>query len=126
MNNEEFINTLVDVFPEIKDDVLDEDNDGLISLQIGYFKKFVQNAIDGDDLITVKKCFQFINDNIEKVEYNVENSIYLSFLNKLSFDKNPKAEKLLSKKLRSAKSDLDNYDASKKTNAKLNKFLDNL
>ncbi|MBB6273363.1 hypothetical protein HDF26_003823 [Pedobacter cryoconitis] len=126
MNNEEFITTLVSVFPEIKEDILDEDIDGLITLQIGCFRKFTQEAIDGNDLPVIKKCFQFINDNIGEVEYRVENAIYLSFLNKLNFDKNPNAKRLLSKKLLSAKDDLDKYDASKEINVKLNKFLDNL
>ncbi|MFC1226683.1 hypothetical protein ACFE6N_22960 [Pedobacter sp. BG31] len=126
MNNEEFMNMLVGMFPKIKDDVLDEDVNGLVGLQIGYFKRFVQNAIDENDLIEIKKCFQFINDNIEKVDYKVKNAIYLSLLNKLSFDKNPNAEKFLPKKLLSAKGDLDDYEASKITNIKLNNFLDNL
>ena len=126
MNSEEFINVLVSIFPKIKNDVLDEDVNGLVGLQIGYFKRFVQNAIDENDLNEVKKCFQFINDNIEKVDYKVKNAIYLSLLNKLSFDKNPNAEKFVPKKLLSAKSDLDNYEASKNTNIKLNNFLDNL
>lgn len=126
MNNEEFINRLVSVFPDIKDDVLDEDIDGLITLQMGCFRKFTQDAIDGNNLIIIKNCFQFIDDHIGAVEFRVENAIYLSFLNKINFDKNPGTKKLLSKKILTAKDDLDNYDASKETNVKLNKFLDNL
>ncbi len=126
MNNQEFINTLVTVFPEIKDDVLDEDNDGLINLQIGYFRRLAQKAIDDNNVFNIKKCFQFVDDNIEDVEYKVENALYLSFLNKLDFAGNLKAEKLLPKKLLNAKRDLDNYENSKETNVKMNKFLDNL
>lgn len=126
MNSEEFINILVSMFPKIKDDVLDEDVNGLVGLQIGYFKRFVQNAIDENDLNEVKKCFQFINDNIEKVDYKVKNAIYLSLLKKLSFDKNPNAEKFIPQKLLSAKSDLDDYETSKNTNIKLYNFLNNL
>jgi len=126
MNNKEFINALIKVFPEIKDDVLDEDNDGLITLQISFFRKFAQNAVDNDDLLTIRKCFQFVDDMIGNVDDRIENALYLSFLNKLSFVGNPGAEKLLSNKLLGARSEINDYENSKSNNVKLNDFLDDL
>ncbi|KQM75258.1 hypothetical protein ASE74_20785 [Pedobacter sp. Leaf216] len=126
MNNKEFIKILINAFPEIKEDVLDEDNDGLITLQIGYFKRFAQKAIDENNSGKIKKCFKFIDDTIGKVDSRLENAIYLSFLRKLDFDKNPNAKKILSKKMLLAKNDLDRYDTSSGTNDKLNKFLNDL
>jgi len=126
MNNKEFISTLIKVFPEIEDDVLDEDNNGLITLQISFFRKFTQNAVDNNDLLSIKKCFQFVDDMIGNVEDRVESALYLSFLNKLSFVRNPGAEKLLSNKLLGARSEINDYENSKSNNVKLNEFLDDL
>lgn len=130
MDRKEFIATMLETFPEIKDEVLDEDNNGIITLQIGCFKRFTQRAIDENNLEIVQKCFQFIDDTIEKAggksKSKVENAIYLSFLAKLNFDNNPNAKKYLSKKLLLAKNDLDQYEQSGSKNNKLNKFLNQL
>lgn len=124
MTSKEFIKIMVNVFPEIKEGVLDEDNEGLITLQIGDFRRFAQKSIDENNPDRIKECFQFIDDAIEHVDSRVENAIYLSFLAKLDFAKNPRAKKLLSKKMLMAKNDLDKYDTSSEINDNLNKFLD--
>lgn len=122
-NERTFINELVSVFPSIRAEVLDEDYSGLISLQIGCFKRFTQKAIDSNDLGTVKQCFDFVEANIGNVEHKIENALYISYLGKLNIPKNSRVEKLLPKRLRNALIDLNAYNTSNSTDDRVNKFL---
>lgn len=86
-----FIEVLICTFPEIKDEVLDEDWVDITSLQIACFTRFTQKAIDANDNDIVLRCFQFVDSNIDNVIFKVENSLTISWLGKLNFDKNKKA-----------------------------------
>lgn len=121
-----FIEELVLTFPEIRDEVFDEDYLGLISLQIGCFRRFTQNAININDLETVQKCFDFVDNNLDIVEFDVENSLVISFLGKLNFDKNIGASKLLSSKLTEMIEVLKSYYSSFSKDKKLLNFLKDL
>ncbi|HEY9194839.1 MAG TPA: hypothetical protein VIM77_01195 [Mucilaginibacter sp.] len=82
----EFINELTTLFPEISAEVLDEDIEGLISLQIGCFRRYTQNAIDHNQLQTVSKCFRFAESCIDSVDFEVENSIAISWAARIKFE----------------------------------------
>jgi hypothetical protein len=125
-NEQAFIKELISAFPEIKNEILDEDYAGLISLQIGCFKRFTQKAIDNNDLDVVKKSFQFVEANIGTVEHKIENALYISYLGKLNIVKNSKVEKLLPDSLKRALFELNAYNTSGSKNEKLNKFLNDL
>jgi len=118
-----FINELINTFPEIRDEVLDEDCIDIISLQIGCFRRFTQKAIDINDIVKVLKCFQFIDENIEKVGFNIENSLTISWLGKLNFDKNKNAYAHLSSALKDSYINLHQYYEEQPKNEKLNSFL---
>lgn len=120
-----FINELVGAFPEIEEEVTDEDYKGLIGLQIGCLTRFTQKAIDNNDLDMVTKSLNFVEDNIGKVEHKIENSLYISYLGKLNIIKGSKAEKLLSGNLKKVYAGFNNYAASSQ-NEKLNNFLKSL
>lgn len=125
-NNDAFIDELVDAFPEIREEVLDEDYVGLITLQIGCFRRFTQKAIDAKDLDIVRKCFQFVDVNIGVVENKIENALYISYLAHLNIVKNSKVEKLLPNKLKNALIDINTYNNSSTKNNELNNFLKDL
>ncbi|MEE1946447.1 hypothetical protein VRU48_15085 [Pedobacter sp. KR3-3] len=120
-----FINDLVNNFPEIKEEVLDEDIADLLSLQVGCFKRFTQNAIDLNDLITIERCFGFVDENFEQVIFKIENSLVISFLGHLDFSKNPKIEKMLSEKLKKILKALRLHESQPK-DEKLKGFLKGL
>jgi hypothetical protein len=122
-NSTEFINLLIETFPEIKDELLDEDYLGLISLQIGCFRRYSQNAIDDNELNIVSKCFLFVESNFDNVEAPIKNSLYISYLGKLQFEKNIKAEELLPQKLRDAIDELKKAHEIPSKNKKLIQFL---
>ena len=126
MNDKTFLNELIDNFPEIRDELLDEDFKDLIYLQIGCFKRFTQSAIDKEKLDVVKKCFQFIENRLDSLDQKVENAVYISYLSKLEIKKNSKTEKLLSKKMKSIIFEFEKYEKSNSKNEKLNDFLKNI
>jgi hypothetical protein len=70
-NVENFVNDLINTFPEIKEEVLDEDYEGLITLQIGCFMRFINNAIKANNLVLFKKCMDFIQENINIVDKRI-------------------------------------------------------
>ena len=122
-NNTSFISDLINTFPEIKEEVLDEDWLNLISLQIGCFRRFTQKAIDNNNISLVIKCFRFADDNIDIAEFNIENSLAISWLGKLNFDNNKNAYQLLSPKLKELYVKLQKHYNEPSGNEKLNKFL---
>lgn len=90
-----FINDLILAFPEIEEEVLDEDNLNSITLQLIEFKAFTQKAIDSNDLETVKRCFEFVASNWNSIEFEMENSLTITYLAKLKIIKDSNAERLL-------------------------------
>lgn len=129
MNNlkdyQTFIDELINKFPEIENEILDDDYAGIISLQIGCFMRFTQNAIETNNYKIVKKCFNFVDSNIGVVEHKIENSLIISYIDKLDV-KNANIEKLLTQKLRKILIELNNYNTSSSKNIKLQNFLDSL
>jgi hypothetical protein len=124
-NQEAFINELISTFPEIKSEVLDEDYLGLVSLQIGCFRRFTQDAIVNNNLPLVKKCFDFIDKSIDAATQDIKNSIAISYLSKLDIKKG-KIETLLSFKLKNILNELNEYYESLAKDEQLNKFLHDL
>ena len=104
-----FINDLINTFPEIKEEVLDEDYEGLITLQIGCFMRFINNAINANDLVLFKKCMDFIAQNINIVDKRIENSLVISCLGKLKIPKGSQIEGLIPKELESLIDTLEAY-----------------
>lgn len=98
--HDEFIQDLIKLFPEIEEDILDEDNMDSITLQMIEFKVFTQKAIDNNDLSTVKKCFDFINEQFNGVEYRVKNALAITYLWHLKITPNSSVERLLSTQLK--------------------------
>ena len=123
--DEHFIEELVNTFPEIKEDVLDEDRIGLIHLQVACFTRFTQKAIDINDVTVALRCFQFVQWQITKVEHGVENALVISWMIRLNFTKN----KNLYEKFPSAFKDIcakfEDYYSNPSKNEKLNLFLKN-
>lgn len=125
-NEEVFIENLLNAFPEIKDELLEEDNLGVVTLQIACFKRFTQKTIDSNDVITLKACLKFVDENIDQVERKIENALYITYLGHLKFDTNKEAKKLLPTRLKSAIDDLANYRNSNPRTDKLKSFLNGL
>ena len=83
-----FIDELVNAFPEIREEVLDEDSIGSIHMQVGDFTRFTQHAIDTNNVPVALKCFQFVDDIISKVSDRVKDALEISWVFHLSFIRN--------------------------------------
>jgi hypothetical protein len=85
INQEEFLEILVNQFPEIKEEVLDEDYKDLNHLQIGVLARYTNNCIDKKRFDEVQRIFDFFEKVIEKVDPETENAMYVSFLEHIEF-----------------------------------------
>jgi predicted nucleic acid-binding OB-fold protein len=94
-----YLQQLAEQFPEIEEELLDEDYEGLITLQTGVFKRFIQKAILDNDEPILKRSFKYLNDNFELFDDKVQNSIVVSLLEHLEL--NSTANNLLPVKIRS-------------------------
>ena len=120
-----FIKELIQLFPSLKEEFLDEDYRDFITFQIGRFKRFIQQAIAKNDLNTFDVMVYFLTKNLPLVDKRVQNAVYLSFLGKLDFSENPDLKKRLGQQLGQAYTDIENYNNSPafdKVKNFLNKF----
>jgi hypothetical protein len=116
-----YLQQLAEQFPEIEEELLDEDYEGLITLQTGVFKRFIQKAILDNDEPILKRSFKYLNDNFELFDDKVQNSIVVSLLEHLEL--NSTANNLLPVKIRSIINQLSNYNNSADKNKKLMNFF---
>ena len=118
MNKKDFLNKLIQCFPDMKEEILDDDYNELFSLQVGVFRDITQKAIDTHDLENIEKYTQFILDNFDDFDDDVNNSIVLSYIQKLNFKdyKTPSFFMNFQKELKE-------YEQSSYTDEKLIDFL---
>lgn len=116
-----YLQQLSEQFPEIKEELLDEDYEGLITLQTGVFKRFIQKAIQNNDVPALKRSFTYLNNNFDLFDDKVQNSIVVSLLEHLEL--NSTANNLLPAKIRNIINQLSNYNNSADNNKKLTDFL---
>jgi hypothetical protein len=104
-----FLEAVLREFPELGD--LIEARSGLINPEMAQFVAFTQGAIDRGDLKTVNRCFRLVGDNFEGAEPELRNAFHVTFLEELKFPagQKPSAERLLGKKLGSARRDVLDY-----------------
>ncbi|NDV66666.1 hypothetical protein [Bacteroides sp. 224] len=96
-----FIEKLCEEFPDMSNDILDEDILDIFSLQIGVFRSYTQEAIDGGDFEKVDRYFNFLDPYLKNIYQKpsstisaskIENSIVLSYIGKLDFKNYPKSK----------------------------------
>jgi len=111
-----FIKELIQLFPSLKEEFLDEEYRDSITFQMGSFKRFIQQAIAKNDLNTFDVMVDFLTKNLPLVDKRVQNAIFLSFLGKLDFSENPDLKKRLGQHLGGAYTDIQNYNNSPRIN----------
>lgn len=82
---DEFLQLLVNHFPESTEEVLDPDFIGLIHLQLGGFANYTNKCIETKRFDELKKIFIFFEASVGKVHATVENALYVSFLEHVGF-----------------------------------------
>lgn len=83
ITTDEFLDLLTQQFPSIKEEVFDDDWKDLIHLQVACFYRYTNQCIISGRLDEVRRCFDFFEKTIEKVDNRTENALYVSFLEHL-------------------------------------------
>lgn len=123
----QFIEQLCREFPDMANDILDEDILDIFSLQIGVFRSYTQIAIDEGDFPKVESYLKFIDPYLKNIcqksssidkASKIENSIVLSYITKLDFKNYSK-----SKCINEIQKEFQEYNDSISQNDKLINFL---
>jgi hypothetical protein len=126
IQHKEFLNRTISNFPELREEISDEDYADNITLQVDVLLRFTQDGINRNDVSVIKRTFDFVAEIIGMTEHKVSNSLYLSFLRKLDFSKNSQAKKLLASNLKKALRQIKEYDNETRNDQKLMDFLASL
>ncbi|MGJ1454510.1 DUF7674 family protein [Sphingobacterium multivorum] len=121
-NKDLFIADLIRIFPNLEEEILDEDYSFSITLQMGSLKRYIQKAIDDDNSDIFDAVVAFLNENLPLVDKKVQNAIFISFLEKLDFSGTPKFRQKLVGTLGRARADLERYHNEPVTQ-EIEKFL---
>jgi hypothetical protein len=102
LSQETFLQSLVEQFPELASDVLDEDYAGLIHIQMGCMARYANQLIKQARFDALERLFSFFQNTVDKVDSSTENALYVSFLEHVEMngdaDKSKAARKLLQPK----------------------------
>lgn len=121
-NKDLFIDDLIKVFPDVKEEMLDEDYSFSITLQMGRLKRYIQKAIDENNSDIFDSMVVFFVENLPLVDEKVQNAIFISFLGKLDFSGTPKFKQKLVGALGRVRADLERY-YNESVSQEIQKFL---
>jgi hypothetical protein len=112
IDRERFIALLGEKFPEAVTAITDCAH-GLLHLEMSTFAHATQAAIDVGDRATVRQHFLFVDEVFRQAVSDVENAVYVSYLENLRFEgrkaKATDARALLTPRLRQAMAELEEY-----------------
>jgi hypothetical protein len=79
-----FVQLVLAEFPQLQEEIAEAE--GLLHLEMGIFSRFAQNAIDHNALDTLKRCYGLLAGIMTTAPSEVENAIYVSFVEHLNFE----------------------------------------
>ena len=88
ISKSEFLNLVVQHFPEIKD----EDYEGLIHLQVGCLARHTNKQLKIKRLDELRRVIDFFKEVVGKVDSDTENALFVSFLENLELEQLKKSE----------------------------------
>jgi hypothetical protein len=108
----EFIRLLADRFPHVAANI-SEVEAGLLHLEISTLSDATRHAIEADDLDQVRAHFEFVDELLADASPELENAIYVSYLENVLFrQKAPRfiaARRMLSSRLEAAMIGLEEH-----------------
>jgi hypothetical protein len=109
MNGEEFIASLLSEFPELTEEV--RENEGLLHVQVGAFARHTEEAIASGDFAGVDRCFALAHRALHDADPPLKNAIYVSYLEHLDFGgaHGPAAQHRMSPLLRQGYGEIMDY-----------------
>lgn len=84
INETEFLELVLVEFPSLSEDFAEDE--GLFHLQMAAFSGLAQTAIEHNDSATLKRCYSFLEEVVKSATFELENAIYVSFLENLNFE----------------------------------------
>jgi hypothetical protein len=112
IDHQRFIDLLTERFPEVAADI-DSCSRGLLHCEMGTLCHATQAAIDAQDKVAVERHFRFIDEVFKDAAPDVENAVYVSYLENLQFEgrnaDSTKARELLPPRLQKALAELEAY-----------------
>lgn len=84
VNEARFIELALAEFPNLADEFAEEE--GLFHLQMAAVSHIAQAAIERNDIVTLKRCYSLLEEAAKSATDEVQNAIYVSFLENLTFD----------------------------------------
>jgi len=112
IDHSRFIELLSVRFPEVYADI-DDNSSGLLHPEVGTLARATQRAIDAGETDQVIAYFKFVDEIFTKAAPDVENAIYVSYLENLNFGGRnhyrTSARKLLPTRLSRALRELEEY-----------------
>ena len=105
-----FVRLVLAEFPQLRKEFAEAE--GLLHLEMGAFSRFAQNAIDRNDLDTLKRCYALLAGIMTTAPSDLENAIYVSFMEHLSFESSPygsEARRLLPPVLKKALDEVEEH-----------------
>jgi hypothetical protein len=82
-----FLSLALAEFPDLREEF--EEYDGLFHLQMAAFSHVAEEAIERGDFATLKRCYKIADEIMKSASPNVENAVYVSFLEHLEFTSQP-------------------------------------
>ncbi len=92
ISRSEFLGILSEQFPEIKEEIEDEDYKDLIHLQVAIFARYANDQLERKRHDELHRIFDFFEKVITKVDSRTENALYVSFLEHVELEKLNKNE----------------------------------
>jgi hypothetical protein len=84
IDHEEIMIMLGSEFPEVVAGIRDDEK-GLLHLEMGAFRRMVEEAIDAGRLWAAEKYFRFVDGVFSEADADVKNAIEVSFLEDFAF-----------------------------------------
>ena len=102
ISSTDFAALAVAEFPELRPDIEDEVNRGLVHCEVGALAQFVQAAKGRADWNTYGRAMLFVDRLLPEADPALENALYVSFLEHIDFNgaNGPRAWTQLSERLR--------------------------
>jgi hypothetical protein len=110
LDKDKFVQLALAEFPQLREEFAEVD--GLLHLQMAALSRLAQTAIDRNDLDLLVRCYVFLAEVLKSATSDVENAIYVSFLENLDFESSPygaEAKRLLPLALQKALVELDEH-----------------
>lgn len=86
VSHAEFIQLMVEQFPAVAEDALDEEWTDLIHLQVGCLARYANECVSTNDLPEFNRILQFVDHLLPKVDSALDNALYVSFIENLHLD----------------------------------------